>query len=185
MMSPDRIEIIEAEMDSTGLRPVYDQLVKNGNSPSMAAMLASQQAPGVWNTEATFTKRENERMGSMDEGHVDDIVKIARKAGINTQGKTYNGQLGTYSDPGAWVSGKDDVRATAIRKEMTIDGMVKVDGYRGPKKKKRLAKDIVDRLEVDARKRDRKLDEKCSKSDNARSDLRRKIIDKHAPKKKD
>lgn len=184
-MSPDRIAIIEAEMDSTGLRSIYDQLVKNGNSPNMAAMLASQQAPGVWNTEATFNKRENERMGSLDGDHVEEIVKIARRAGINTQGKTYNGQLGTYSDPGAWVSGKDDVKATAIRKEMTIDGMVKVDGYRGPKKKKRLADDIVDKLEGDARKRDRKLDEKCSKSDNARKDLRKKIIDKHGSKKKD
>ena len=184
-MSPDRVAIVEAEMDSIGLRGVYDALIKEGNSPSMAAMLASQKAPGAWNTEASFNKRENERMSSLGGDHVEDIVKIARKAGINTQGKTYNGQLGTYSDPGAWVSGKDDVRATAIHKGMSIDGMVKVDGYRGPKKKKRLADDIVDGLESVSRKRDPKLDEKCSKSDNARKDLRKSIIEKHGSKKKD
>jgi len=185
MMSPDRIAIIEAEMDSTGLREVYDRLIASGNSPNMAAMLASQQAPGVWNTEANFTKRENERMSSMGSDRVEDIVKIARRAGINTQGKTYNGSLGKYDDPSAWVSGKDDVRAAAIAKGMNIDGMVKVDGYRGPKKKKRLADDIVDDLERNARSKNAKLDESCKKSDNARKDLRKQIIDKHGSKKKD
>ena len=183
MMSPDKIAIIEAEMDATGLRAVYDSLIEDGNSPNMAAMLASQQAPGVWNTEANFTKRENERMSSMGSDRVEDIVKIARRAGINTQGKTYNGSLGKYDDPAAWVSGKDDVRAAAIKKGMNIDGMVKVDGYRGPKKKVRLADDIVDNLERKARSKDSKLDETCKKSDNARKQLRDKLINKHSKKK--
>jgi len=182
-MSPDKIAIIEAEMDATGLRGVYDSLVAIGNSPNMAAMLASQQAPGVWNTEANFTKRENERMSSMGSDRVEDIVRIARRAGINTQGKTYNGSLGKYDDPAAWVSGKDDVRAAAIEKGMNIDGMVKVDGYRGPKKKVRLADDIVDNLERNARSKDSKLDETCKKSDNARKQLREKLINKHSKKK--
>lgn len=183
MMSPDRIAIIEAEMDATGLRGVYESLIAEGNSPNMAAMLASQQAPGVWNTEANFTKRENERMSSMGSDRVEDIVRIARRAGINTQGKTYNGSLGKYDDPAAWVSGKDDVRAAAIKKGMNIDGMVKVDGYRGPKKKVRLADDIVDNLERNARSKDSKLDETCKKSDNARKQLREKLINKHSKKK--
>ena len=183
MMSPDRIAIIEAEMDATGLRGVYDSLIAEGNSPNMAAMLASQQAPGVWNTEANFTKRENGRMSSRGSDRVEDIVRIARRAGINTQGKTYNGSLGKYDDPAAWVSGKDDVRAAAIKKGMNIDGMVKVDGYRGPKKKVRLADDIVDNLERNARSKDSKLDETCKKSDNARKQLREKLINKHSKKK--
>lgn len=119
----------------------------------------------------------------MGSDRVEDIVKIARRAGINTQGKTYNGSLGKYDDPAAWVSGKDDVRAAAIKKGMNIDGMVKVDGYRGPKKKVRLADDIVDNLERNARSKDSKLDETCKKSDNARKQLREKLINKHSKKK--
>lgn len=183
VMSPSRLASIESEMEAAGLRDIYDMLIASGESPNMAAMLASQQAPGVWNTDSNFSKRENERMRSMDSDHVEDIVKIARRAGINTQGKTYNGALGKYDDPGAWVSGKDDVRETAIRKGMDIDGMVKVNGYRGPKKKTRLAEDIVDDLERNARRNNRKLDESCNKSDNARKKLRDKLVNKHSKPK--
>ena len=52
------------------------------------------------------------------------------------------------------------------------------------KKKVRLAKDIVDGLEQRERSRDAKLDEKCRKSDNARLDLRKKLIHKHSQKDK-
>ena len=37
-LTPTMIESIEAEMDSCGLRDVYDILVDGGNSPRMAAM---------------------------------------------------------------------------------------------------------------------------------------------------
>jgi hypothetical protein len=124
-------------------------------------------------------------MKALNDDQLEDIVRIAKRAGINTHGKTYNGQLGKYDDPAAWVSGTNDVKKSAIKKELDIDGMVKVKGYRGPKKKKRLAEDIVDRLEVNARKKDRKLDESCKKSDNVRRELRSKLIDKHGSKKRD
>lgn len=183
-MTPERIASIEAEMDASGLRDVYDYLIDIGNSPNMAAMLATQRAPGTWNTDADFSRRENDRMRSQSESHVEEITKIARKAGINTAGKTYNGQLGKYNDPMAWVSSKDDVRNAAVSKGLEIDGMVKVNGYKpNTKKGPRLAGDIVDRLEKQARSQDRKLDESCLKSDNARMDLRKKIVNRHGRKK--
>ena len=184
-LPPQRIASIEAEMDAEGLRHIYDHLVSQGESPSMAAMLASMKPPGSWNTGKDFSKKENDRMRSLDEGQREDIASLAKKAGISTHGKTYNGQLGGYTDPMAWVSDTSDVRNAAISKEMDIDGMVKVNGYRGPRKKVRLAEDIVDRLEGDARRRDRKLDESCKKSDNARKELRGKLVDKHGARKKD
>jgi len=182
-MTPARLASIEAEMDSAGLREVYDALIQHGNSPNMAAMLAAQKAPGSWNTDADFCRKEHDRMRSMSSSHVDEITKIARSSGINTTGKTYNGQLGKYNDPAAWVSCKDDVKQTAIRKGLDIDGVVKVNGYKGPKKKTRLASDIVDRIEREKRSQDRKLDEKCRTSDNARKELRRSIVSKHGSKK--
>tara|TARA_R110000851_G_scaffold64335_2_gene146629 strand:- start:642 stop:1199 length:558 start_codon:yes stop_codon:yes gene_type:complete len=179
-MTPQRIASIEAEMDLVGLRDVYDWLIDEGNSPNMAAMLASQKPPGSWNTDADFNRRENSRMSSMRDDNLEAINKIAKRSGIATQGKTYNGQLGKYDDPAAWVSGTGDVRTAAIEKQLDIDGMVKVHGYRGRKKKTRLAKDIVDSLEYRARAKDAKLDEKCRKSDNARKALRGKLVEKHS-----
>jgi hypothetical protein len=61
--------------------------------------------------------------------------------------------------------------------------MVKVNGYKGPKKKIRLAKDIVDDLEFNARSKNPKLDESCKKSDNARMKLRENLINKHSKPK--
>jgi hypothetical protein len=182
-MNPERIASIEREMDESGLRRIYDQLIAEGQSPNMAAMLASMKPPGTWNTGKEFSKRENERMRSIDDMQREEIVSIAKKAGINTQGKTYNGQLGKYNDPLAWVSDTTDVKNAAVKKEMNIDGMVKVNAYRGPRKKIRLADDIVDRLESQNRRRDPKLDEKCRKSDNARKELRQSLVNKHSRKK--
>lgn len=179
-MTPQRMASIEAEMDSLGLREVYDWLLEEGNTPNMAAMLASQKPPGSWNTDADFNRRENGRMAAMEDENLQAINTIARRSGINTQGKTYNGQLGKYDDPAAWVAGTGDVRAAAIKKQFNIDGMVKVQGYKGRKKKTRLASDIVDSLERRARSKDAKLDEKCRSSDNARSDLRNELISKHS-----
>lgn len=178
-----RVESIEAEMDSLGIRDIYDKMISDGQSPNMAAMLASQSPPGVRNTDSCFSKRENERMSAMSDEHLESVVKIAKRAGINTHGKTYNGQLGKYDDPSAWVSSTNDVKHSAIKNGLDIDGMVKVNGYKGPKKKIRLAKDIVDDLEFNARSKNPKLDESCKKSDNARMKLRENLINKHSKPK--
>lgn len=146
-MTPQRLESIQLEMDAAGVRDIYDAMVKEGQSPNMAAMLAMQKPPGSRNTDSDFSRKETKRMKSMDESQLDAVVKIAKRAGINTHGKTYNGQLGKYNDPGAWVSGTGDVRQTAIRKGMSIKGAVNVDAYAGPKKKVRMAPDILDGLE--------------------------------------
>ena len=128
-MSPDRIRSIEDEMDQKGIRDVYDWLIEIGNSPSMAAMLATQSPPGSTNTDSDFSRRENDRMSCMNDHHREEIVKIAKRSGINTQGKTYNGQLVKYDDPLAWVSDKEDVKRAVIKKNLSIRGMVNVDAY--------------------------------------------------------
>ena len=184
-MSVETTERIEREMDSAGIRHIYDKLIKSGQSPNMSAMLASMKPPGSWNTGKDFSKRENDRMKSLSDDQREDIVRLARQAGISTHGKTYNGQLGGYKDPLAWVSGTSDVKNAAIAKEMDIDGMVKVNAYRGRRKKVRLAEDIVDRLESSERSKSRELDESCKKSDNVRTQLREKLVHKHSKKPKE
>jgi len=182
-MTPQRIASIESEMEAAGVRDIYDSMVSEGQSPNMAAMLASQQPPGSRNTDSDFSRKENRRMNAMEDSQLDAVVKIAKRAGINTHGKTYNGQLGKYSDPGAWVATTGDVKQTAIRKGMSIKGAVSVDAYTGPKKKVRIAPDILDGLERRARSRDAKLDASCRKNDNARRSLREKLVNKHSKKK--
>lgn len=184
-MNKDKVASIESEMSSLGVRHIYDKLIKDGQSPNMAAMLAAMQPPGVWNTDSNFNRRENDRMKALDDNQMDDIVSIAKRAGITTHGKSYNGQLGKYDDPLAWVSSTNDVKKSAMKKGLDVDGMVKVKGYRGPRKKTRLASDIVDRLEGNARRKDRKLDESCKKSDNVRTQLREKLTIKHSQKPKE
>ena len=183
MISPTRLASIEAEMDQAGIRDIYDALVEQGEHPNMAAMLATQSAPGTWNTDTDFARRENERMSGMQEENRDTIVKIAQKHGINTHGKTYNGQLGRYSDPMAWVADTHDVKQAAMKKGLDIDGMVKVNGYKGPKKKVRIAEDILDRLEYQARALDPELNTKCKKNTKARKELRETLTNKHSKPK--
>jgi len=182
-MTPQRLESIESEMDAAGVREIYDSMIKEGQSPSMAAMLAMQKPPGSHNTDSDFARKENGRMKAMDESQLDAVVKIAKRAGINTHGKTYNGQLGKYDDPGAWVSGTGDVRTTAIRKGLKVKGSVNVDAYTGPKKKVRIAPDILDGLERRARSKDAKLEAKCKRSDNERMELRERLTNKHTKPK--
>lgn len=180
MISQQRIESIEAEMDREGLRDVYDMLIASGQSPNMAAMFATRKAPRTWNTDSDFVKRENERMRSIDDENMAKIQQIARNAGIDTTGKTYNGDLGKYDDPLAWVADTHDVKVAALKKQMDIDGMVKVNGYRGPAKKVRLAEDLIDRAEAFARSRNKELDLKCKTSSSARKELRDRIVEKHS-----
>lgn len=178
-----RLKSIEAEMESLGLSEVYDYLLGIGNSPNMAAMLATQSPPGTWNTDTDFQRRERSRMLSMNDSERESIAKIARQAGINTTGKTYNGQLGKYTDPSAWVGDTNDIKHVAIQKGLEIDGMVKVNGYTGPRQKPKIAPDILDGLEKKARKKDPRLDAKCLRSENERIDLRSKLIAKHSSKR--
>lgn len=173
-------------MDRLGVRQIYDRMVERGQHPNMAAMLAAQQPPASKNTDSDFQRRECSRMRSMDEEQREHIAQIARRAGINTAGKTYNGQLGKYSDPLAWVSDTNDVKQAAVQKNLRVEGMVNVDAYRDRKpKKKRIAKDILDSLERRARLRDSSLNERCKKSATARKDLREALTEKHTKKPKD
>jgi hypothetical protein len=182
-LSRQRIESIEAEMDAAGVRDIYDDMVANGNHPNMAAMLAVQRAPGTWNTEREFSRVEMDRMKNLPEMEMTKIQSIAKRAGIVTTGKTYNGQLGKYSDPRAWVADTHDVKKSAIDAGLEIDGMVKVNAYKGPKPKTRIAPDILNRLERQARASDKLLDEKCKKNYNARQALRESLTNKHTKPK--
>ncbi len=175
-------------MDDLGTahRAVYDEMILDGETPNMAEMLLTQTFAGVSGTNAGFNRVESERMRGMDDQQREDIVKIARKAGINTTGKSYNGQLGKYGDAGAWISDTSDVRNVCEKKGLSVRGMVNVENTSPMERAKanHIAPDILNRLERAERKKNPLLDKKCATSPTSRKELRAKITSKHAYKKK-
>lgn len=164
----------------------YKKLRKRGESASMAAMIATRKTPQLKNTDTQFCRLERERMQSMPDKQRDDIVAIARRAGINTTGKTYNGQLGTYSDPAAWVSDTHDVRQVAIKKGLDVQGMVNVKAAvpLNPDKKPAIAPDICNRMINERASRDKSFAKKIASSKKSRQAAVDEIVAKHAPKRK-
>lgn len=185
-LSADRLASIEEEMFNSGVAVqfAYDEYIADGMYPVLAATLATQRFANIGTTDKTFNAREHRRMTGMDEEQREVIAAIAKRKGVNTHGKTYNGALGKYGDPKAWVSGTHDVVLAAEDKGLSLRGMVNVENE--PKKQKRtgLATDIVDRLELKERRARPDIDQACAKDPHKRIELREKIVDKHAPKKK-
>ena len=186
-LTKQQLESIEAEMDRLGVREVYDEMVENGTSPRMAGMLAARRPPSMRGTDSQFQKKEQERMKGMDEENREAVLAIAKRAGIDTTGKTYNGQLGKYDDPHAWVADTHDVVEAAKAKKLDIKGDVNVQ-HAGdtsqPLAPAPLADDIVDRIASEKIASDPQLAEKVGKSDKAMADLKGEVREQHTPRSK-
>lgn len=184
-LSERETERIEREASDAGVLDHYCALVAGGSSPRFALMVAMRRAPGTKGTDATFNKLQRQQMQDDYEDETrEKIVKIARKAGINTAGKTYNGQLGRYDDPYAWVSDTSDVRSTAKTKGLSLRGQVNVENEPAPLQKKRMSDRLVNETAQEYMAADPKLAKKVRSSRSAARELRERIIEKHAPKKK-
>ena len=160
----------------------YVLLRESGVDPVFANMRACRRASGAMNTDRHFNAHSRQRMLSMGK-NCDKLGRLAQRAGIQTQGKFYCGQLGSYTDPGAWVSTIDDVIDTAKRKQLTIRGAVKYDGtpeYLEPKPKKvQMAPDIMQDFVRKYTQEDPALKERVTKNPRALKELKEKIIAKH------
>jgi hypothetical protein len=187
-VAANRESQIDYEMKQIGgaVLAHYRKLRRRGESASMAAMIATRKTPQLKNTDTQFCKRERDRMQDIPEKQRDDIVAIARRAGINTTGKTYNGQLGTYSDPAAWIGDTHDVRKVAMAKGLDVQGMVNVKAAvpLNPERKPGVAPDICDRMITERAKHDKQFAKKIATSPKARKAAADEIVAKHAPKRK-
>ncbi len=182
-LSQAQLESIEHEAKSKGVLKEYRAMVRKGESPRMAIMLAVQRFPGLKGTDTQFQKLERERVNhDYEDKDMAKIHQLAKKAGIATAGKTYNGQLGRYDDPRAWVSDTSDVVAAAKEKGLSLRGQVNVENEAKPMKKTRLAKRLIDQAERQMIKADPALAEKVRKKPSVRKELRERIIDKHGVK---
>lgn len=158
---------------------IYRKVLRTDGSPRFAEMCAMQQAPGSKGTDRAFSEGAWKQMEHMDPWNRDQIVKLARKAGINTSGKCYKGGLGHYTDPAAWVSTADDVLAVAKAKNLTVTGAVTHHGRVADPKRTKIAKDIVERNVRRELRQNPALAEKVRKNPKLLNSVREKVATNH------
>jgi len=123
-----------------------------------AEMCASRQAPIMVGSERAFLADVGFRHHGLDDHPVwqqEEIVGMAKRAGIAVDGKRYYGGLADGrgpADPGAWCATQQDYIDTVKRRNLTVRsgsgvGGVNHEGVVGPPPKPvDLAPDIVNRL---------------------------------------
>jgi hypothetical protein len=141
-----------------------------------AAMVATQTPPGTSGTDRAFMegRMNNQQLDEMPVRQAKYVAAEAKSAGINISGKHYVGGLADkrgWRDPEAWVSNNDDVLKVAHRRRLAVAGTVNYDPGAADPKRKLISESIV-REEVANAKRQ-------NPSAKA-SDLREKVIEKHA-----
>ncbi len=183
-----RLEMLIADVERCGPGAIdmFETLIETGESPEWAAMCACRVAPGVMGTDRTFQDGQRRKMNRMDPENASGIQFLAKRAGINTQGKYYVGGLGRPTDAKAWVATADDVMAVAKADNLTISGAVTHNGRQveRPVKSVPLAADIVDRYEQAEYRANPALKENVRRSPKVRREVRERIVEKHGPPKK-
>jgi len=166
-------------------REVYETIVGAGNTPQFAMMCIHQQAPKMSHSDRAMNETARRRMMDMHAPHRDAIVALAQRAGINTHGKYYNGQLGTYEDKRAWVSTDADIVESARTKKLKVDGTVKCDysTQTAPIQGPLLAEDIVQREVNRVLRKEPETRAKLREGKIKKQELRERVIAKHGRKR--
>jgi len=141
-----------------------------------AVMCALQTPPGTSGTDRAFMERRmnNQQLDEMPLRQAKYVAEETKKAGINISGKHYVGGLADsrgWRDPEAWVSNNDDILKVAHKRRLSVTGTVNYDPGPADPKRKLISEKIV-REEVAKAK---KLNPSAKTSD-----LREKVIEKHA-----
>ena len=166
------------------LRREYDRMVAAGNSPQFAMMCLHRKAPNPGQSDQAFNRSARRRMNGMSDFEVERVTRIARRAGINTDGKYYVGRLGKYTDPLAWCSTVDDVKAAARKKNLTVDGVVSHTAVpTAPVQGPALAPDIVERETKKLLMKDPDLRAKVKEGKVKKAELKERVIAKHGRKR--
>lgn len=148
MKLPYEIEIARPEVQAH-----YKAMIADGQSERWAAMCALQQAPGCHGTDREFMQGRNagEFLNDMPKRQADFITREAKAAGIDISGKYYMSGIADkrgWTDPEAWVSGRDDVVRVAKKRNLNMTGQVnhKAEALPPPKSKP-LNEKIVKRIQ--------------------------------------
>ena len=166
---------------SADIQAHYLDMVANGVAPRLAEMLALQQPPGVRGTDRAFMegRLNNEQFDSMPKDHAQNIITIARRAGINPNGKFYSSGLADRrgpADPKAWVDSVHDVKRVAAERNLTVTGAVEHKGIPVPRPQ---SKPLSERLTREMMKAEAKR-----RPSMKQGELREYVIDKYGRKPK-
>lgn len=137
------LEVAELTPDQ---RKHYESCLRNGSTPKMALMLATQHAPRMTGSDQAFNEGARRKMNGISPLNR-KMFEIARKAGINTEGKYHVSGLGAYTNPLAWVSTVEDVKESLKRQNLNATGLVNHQAVvkdEEPPPPPRLAPDLVD-----------------------------------------
>ena len=172
-----------AECERLGCVEFFDHLIEEGNNSGFAAMLAQRRPPGSKGTDRTFLEGAHNSMDKVGAYSRDRMLKMAKKAGISTQGKVYKGGIGRPDDPMAWVSGTSDVLAACKAKGLTCTGAVNYQAPKQQAKKKDLADDIRDSYVGKILATEPKTLEKVKKNPKTINEVRERVVAKHGNKR--
>lgn len=156
--------------------------INKKQSPRFALMCAYQQAPGTRFSDKTFNSEMRKAMMERKSPQMDEYLKIAKKSGINTQGKFYVSGFGRPSDPMAWVSTVDEAKDVCKRKNLTTlnDGLIQHKGHEEEYKRVRMAPDIREDLVRRKLAQDSSLAAKCKADPAKLNRVRAEVVDRHA-----
>lgn len=180
-----RLKMVKQEIRKAGpkAKKIFKQAF-DGKPENLefAAMCALQTPSGSRYSDRAMDAGIHSLMGKISPVNLKSIFAAAKKAGINTAGKTYNGSLGKPGNPLAWVTCTDDIKRSAKIQNLTMEGAVKHKGYvpePQERKGKKLASDLVQEMETKYTSEDPALAAKVRKSPKARRELRERIVEKH------
>jgi hypothetical protein len=143
-------------------------------------MVVFQQPPGVKGSDRSFMegRYNNQQLDQMPRDHAQNIVALAKRAGINVSGKYYASGLADSrgpADPEAWIDGASDVKRVAMKRNLTVEGSVTHKGIPVEAKKKPLS----ERLTREMMQRERHLHPNMKSGE-----LREMVVAKYGRKKK-
>lgn len=173
-------------------------MVSGGAKPQFALACVLQAPPGGKGNftpmfhsvggrvnDQAFVRSAYRRMNTMNPANREKILKIAQRAGINTNGKAYCGQLGRYDNPLAWCSTAEDVLESCKRQNLSSSGAVeyKAIDEQKPVQGKPLAPDIVKREARRLLSKDPDLAAKVREGRVKKQEVAERVIAKHGKKR--
>lgn len=119
----------EIAESSLAVQKHYLAMIEDGQSERWAEMCALQQAPRTHGTERTWNEGRGagQWLDDMPKRQATYMLKEAQQAGISTSGKYYCSGIADrrgWCDPAAWVSGPDDVKNVAKKRNLEVRGAV-------------------------------------------------------------
>ena len=173
---------IPYEVERAGLAAikVFKESIANGGTEKFATMCAVQIAPGTKGTDRAFMegRMNNQQLDDMPLIMAQTMAREAKAAGISISGKHYVGGLAdkrAWKDPEAWVSSNDDIKKVAEKRNLNVSGTVKHKAEESAPKRTVLNEKTVQKEMKRMKKK---------KPNASKAELRERVIDKHALKRK-